>query len=132
MSWNLHLLPAYGHRKPYFSYLSKHIFPVFLSVFHSDPLRNPAASHSCSPRCHPPPHSPAQILWTPPPQTPGSYSPVVSFSFAFLHSTTITVYLWLISLAASKELSLLLLKLYNDGAIGISSYFPGLCVLKAD
>ena len=38
-----------------------------------------------------------------------------------LHSTTI--YLWLISLTASKELSILLLKLYNDGAIGISDPF---------
>ena len=38
-----------------------------------------------------------------------------------LYSTTI--YLWLISLTASKELSILLLKLYNDGAIGISSLF---------
>ena len=34
-----------------------------------------------------------------------------------------TIYLWLISLTASKELSILLLKLYNDGAIGISSLF---------
>ena len=33
---------------------------------------------------------------------------------------TTTIYLWLISLTASKELSILLLKLYNDGAIGIS------------
>ena len=32
-----------------------------------------------------------------------------------------TIYLWLITLTASKELSILLLKLYNDGAIGISS-----------
>ena len=39
----------------------------------------------------------------------------------FFFSTTI--YLWLISLTASKELSILLLKLYNDGAIGISSLF---------
>ena len=39
----------------------------------------------------------------------------------FPHSTTI--YLWLIILTASKELSILLLKLYNDGAIGISSPF---------
>lgn len=31
-----------------------------------------------------------------------------------------TIYLWLISLTASKELSILLLKLYNDGAIGIA------------
>ena len=34
-----------------------------------------------------------------------------------------TIYLWLISLTASKELSILLLKLYNDGVIGISSPF---------
>ena len=39
-----------------------------------------------------------------------------------------TIYLWLISLTASKELSILLLKLYNDGAIGISSSLLGLCV----
>ena len=47
-----------------------------------------------------------------------------------LHSTTI--YLWLISLTASKELSILLLKLYNDGAIGISSSNLGLRVRKID
>ena len=34
-----------------------------------------------------------------------------------------TIYLWLISLTASKELSILLLKLYNDGAISISMDF---------
>ena len=34
-----------------------------------------------------------------------------------------TIYLWLISLTASKELPILLLKLYNDGAIGISDPF---------
>ena len=39
-----------------------------------------------------------------------------------------TIYLWLISLTASKELSILLLKLYNDGAIGISAFFLGLLV----
>ena len=39
-----------------------------------------------------------------------------------------TIYLWLISLTASKELSILLLKLYNDGAIGISASFLGLRV----
>ena len=43
------------------------------------------------------------------------------YSKDYIHSTTI--YLWLISLTASKELSILLLKLYNDGAIGISSLF---------
>ena len=47
-----------------------------------------------------------------------------------LHSTTIC--LWLISLTASKELSILLLKLYNDGAIGISSSNLGLRVRKLD
>ena len=47
------------------------------------------------------------------------------------HSTTI--YLWLISLTASKELSILLLKLYNDGAIGISSLFLDLAsAIKTD
>ena len=48
----------------------------------------------------------------------------------FCFSTTI--YLWLISLTASKELSILLLKLYNDGAIGISSSFLGLRVRNRD
>ncbi len=43
-----------------------------------------------------------------------------------------TIYLWLISLTASKELSILLLKLYNDGAIGISYSFLGLRVRKLD
>ena len=43
------------------------------------------------------------------------------YSKDYIHSTTI--YLWLISLTASKELSILLLKLYNDGAIGISFLF---------
>ena len=43
-------------------------------------------------------------------------------------SLSTTIYLWLISLTASKELSILLLKLYNDGAIGISSSLLGLCV----
>ena len=47
-----------------------------------------------------------------------------------LQSTTIC--LWLISLTASKELSILLLKLYNDGAIGISSSNLGLRVRKLD
>ena len=41
---------------------------------------------------------------------------------------TTTICLWLISLTASKELSILLLKLYNDGAIGISAFFLGLLV----
>ncbi len=48
----------------------------------------------------------------------------------FFLSTTIC--LWLISLTASKELSILLLKLYNDGAIGISSSNLGLRVRKLD
>ena len=39
-----------------------------------------------------------------------------------------TIYLWLITLTASKELSILLLKLYNDGAIGMSASFLGLRV----
>lgn len=43
-----------------------------------------------------------------------------------------TIYLWLISLTASKELSILLLKLYNGGAIGISASFLGLRVRKID
>ena len=51
--------------------------------------------------------------------------------FLFIHSTTI--YLWLISLTASKELSILLLKLYNDGAIGISNTFlDSASVIKTD
>ena len=54
----------------------------------------------------------------------------VSFTNPYLQSTTI--YLWLISLTASKELSILLLKLYNDGAIGISSSNLGLRVRKLD
>ena len=33
-----------------------------------------------------------------------------------------TIYLWLITLTASKELSILLLKLYNDGAIGMCNF----------
>ena len=51
-------------------------------------------------------------------------------SVLFFQSTTIC--LWLISLTASKELSILLLKLYNDGAIGISSSNLGLRVRKLD
>ena len=52
-------------------------------------------------------------------------------SFYFILSTTI--YLWLISLTASKELSILLLKLYNDGAIGISNTFlDSASVIKTD
>ena len=44
-----------------------------------------------------------------------------------------TIYLWLISLTASKELSILLLKLYNDGAIGISDPFLDFAsVIKTD
>ena len=44
-----------------------------------------------------------------------------------------TIYLWLISLTTSKELSILLLKLYNDGAIGISNTFlDSASVIKTD
>ena len=44
-----------------------------------------------------------------------------------------TIYLWLISLTSSKELSILLLKLYNDGAIGISNTFlDSASVIKTD
>ena len=53
----------------------------------------------------------------------------------FLHSPLLstTIYLWLISLTASKELSILLLKLYNDGAIGISNTFlDSASVIKTD
>ena len=53
------------------------------------------------------------------------------YSKDYIHSTTI--YLWLISLTASKELSILLLKLYNDGAIGISDPFLDFAsVIKTD
>ena len=53
------------------------------------------------------------------------------YSKDYIHSTTI--YLWLISLTASKELSILLLKLYNDGAIGISNTFLDFAsVIKTD
>ena len=53
------------------------------------------------------------------------------YSKDYIHSTTI--YLWLISLTASKELSILLLKLYNDGAIGISNPFlDSASVIKTD
>ena len=56
-----------------------------------------------------------------------SFYPTCSFQYS-LHEEShnllsTTIYLWLISLTASKELSILLLKLYNDGAIGISSLF---------
>ena len=50
-----------------------------------------------------------------------------------LNPLSTTIYLWLISLTASKELSILLLKLYNDGAIGISSLFLDLAsAIKTD
>ena len=53
------------------------------------------------------------------------------YSKDYIHSTTI--YLSLISLTASKELSILLLKLYNDGAIGISDPFLDFAsVIKTD
>ena len=48
------------------------------------------------------------------------------YSKDYIHSTTI--YLWLISLTASKELSILLLKLYNDGAIGIASLLYAIAI----
>ena len=51
---------------------------------------------------------------------------------AYTEFISTTIYLWLISLTASKELSILLLKLYNDGAIGISFPFLGLCVRSLD
>ena len=55
---------------------------------------------------------------------------------ADMHNSTLsstTIYLWLISLTASKELSILLLKLYNDGAIGISNTFlDSASVIKTD
>ena len=44
-------------------------------------------------------------------------------SLLFYKILSTTIYLWLIFFTASKELSILLLKLYNDGAIGISSPF---------
>ena len=51
----------------------------------------------------------------------------------FLIFLSTTIYLWLISLTASKELSILLLKLYNDGAIGISNTFlDSASVIKTD
>ena len=43
--------------------------------------------------------------------------------FKDLDILSTTINLWLIPLTASKELSILLLKLYNDGAIGISYTF---------
>ena len=51
---------------------------------------------------------------------------------AYMQPLSTTIYLWLISLTASKELSILLLKLYNDGAIGMSSSFLGLRVRIID
>ena len=71
------------------------------------------------------------------------FGEIVSTPFEIKHTTSdirslvelinsTTIYLWLISLTASKELSILLLKLYNDGAIGISSTFLGLRVRKKD
>ena len=58
---------------------------------------------------------------------------IVSASATFLLNIfSTTIYLWLISLTASKELSILLLKLYNDGAIGMSSSFLGLRVRIID
>ena len=49
------------------------------------------------------------------------------------HILSTTIYLWLISLTASKDLSISLLKLYNDGAIGISdSFLDFASVIKTD
>ena len=58
----------------------------------------------------------------------------VFYSFlSLLFFLSTTIYLWLISLTASKELSILLLKLYNDGAIGISNTFlDSASVIKTD
>ena len=55
------------------------------------------------------------------------------YRYAQFALSSTTIYLWLISLTASKELSILLLKLYNDGAIGISSLFLDLAsAIKTD
>ena len=57
---------------------------------------------------------------------------VIKISHSFNKLST-TIYLWLISLTASKDLSILLLKLYNDGAIGISdSFLDFASVIKTD
>ena len=49
-------------------------------------------------------------------------------SIVLFFALTTTIIIWLISLTASKELSILLLKLYNERAIGISSILLGLRV----
>ena len=55
------------------------------------------------------------------------------YRYAQFALSSTTIYLWLISLTASKELSILLLKLYNDGAIGISNTFlDSASVIKTD
>ena len=61
-----------------------------------------------------------------------SLLPVTADCTGWYNFLPITIYLWLISLTASKELSILLLKLYNGGAIGISASFLGLRVRKID
>ena len=58
---------------------------------------------------------------------------IIRHNFYISGLLTTTIYLWLISLTASKELSILLLKLYNDGAIGISNTFlDSASVIKTD
>lgn len=60
-----------------------------------------------------------------------SFYLLISLHFSFHLSTfrEYSIYLWLISLTASKELPILLLKLYNDGAIGISASILGPSVI---
>ena len=62
-----------------------------------------------------------------------SLLPVTADCTGWYNFLPTTIYLWLISLTASKELSILLLKLYNDGAIGISDPFLDFAsVIKTD
>jgi len=64
---------------------------------------------------------------------PWSVPAQANFEHLLLYILSTTIYLWLISLTASKELSILLLKLYNDGAIGISNTFlDSASVIKTD
>lgn len=78
------------------------------------------------------------LNWTTPSQSPGftGLNTIQNCVFCTLFDEVLllstTIYLWLISLTASKELSILLLKLYNGGAIGISASFLGLRVRKID
>jgi len=62
-------------------------------------------------------------------ETPKSIEDFIPLFLIVIYLST-TIYLRLISLTASKELPILLLKLYNDGAIGMSFPFPGLRVRK--